>query len=45
MEKTVNVEVANGGSSRRQNHLANLLADGKNLGMFSRWLGRGGKKM
>ncbi len=26
------VEVANGGSSRRQNHLANLLADSKNLG-------------
>ncbi len=96
------VEVANGGSSRRQNHLANMLADSKNLGktggsdahhpehigrcrtvfeneptsveelleeirahrtttsgkglslggqmshnvgMFSRWLGRGGKKM
>ncbi len=96
------VEVANGGSSRRQNHLAGLLADSRNLGktggsdahwpkdigrcrtvfkneptsveelleeirahrtstwgnglslggqmahnmgMFSRWLGRGGKKM
>jgi len=96
------VEVANGGSSHRQNHLANILADSKklgktggsdahhpehigrcrtvfeneptsveelleeirahrtttwgeglslggqlkhNLGMFSRWLGRGGKKM
>ena len=26
------VEVANGGSSRRQNHLANILADSKNLG-------------